>query len=489
MYYSIKFDQYKVMSFKNLYNQNKLYFLSFFSIFLCAIFSVGFFHPDEHYQLLEFANYKLGNIEGRQLPWEFHEKIRPTLQPILAFVTIKIFNLISFTSPFLIAFFLRLISSILSFYCLHKIFHFYSNEFKSEYLKKWFYLFTFFSWFLLFIGIRFSSENWSACIFTIGLIHFLSTKEEVTRKYLILGLFLGLAFLIRFQTAFFILGLSFWLLFVNQTKLKNCLFLILPFCFVVGMGILLDSWFYNSITITPFNYFYQNIVLNKAANFGVEPWWYYFKIAFEKGIPPISIIFILATIYFFIKNPKNPLTWISVPFILIHFMIGHKELRFLFPLFFFLPYFFIQTIDYLVQKNQVELHSKSKPAKWLRFLFVFNLIFYIIIIFRPMTTKVYLFDFLYNRSKNEKLIYFTDNNPFETIDFYKRNQLTIKKMDVNVDSNFITNNRGKLIITIPEKRDLFKKQKLIFQTYPDWLQLFNIGNWMGKSEQYFIYKI
>ena len=45
--------------------------------FLCAaFFSKGYFHADEHFQLLEFANYALENQENPI--WEYQEKIRPS---------------------------------------------------------------------------------------------------------------------------------------------------------------------------------------------------------------------------------------------------------------------------------------------------------------------------------------------------------------------------------------------------------------------------
>ncbi|MBK5097796.1 MAG: hypothetical protein JJE01_08435 [Gemmatimonadetes bacterium] len=36
-----------------------------------AYFSWGFHQFDEHFQILEFANYKLGNSPASDLPWEF----------------------------------------------------------------------------------------------------------------------------------------------------------------------------------------------------------------------------------------------------------------------------------------------------------------------------------------------------------------------------------------------------------------------------------
>ena len=120
------------MSFKKLYSQNKIYFISIISLIISSIFSVGFFHPDEHYQILEFANYKLGNISSDKLPWEFHEKIRPTIQPIIALSLIKFLKIFNIFSPFLATIILRLISSLLCFYTLKTLYNYYHNEFEDN---------------------------------------------------------------------------------------------------------------------------------------------------------------------------------------------------------------------------------------------------------------------------------------------------------------------------------------------------------------------
>lgn len=477
------------MSFKKLYTQNKIQIISIVSLIICSIFSVGFYHPDEHYQIIEFASYKLGHTNASQLPWEFHERIRPTLQPILTLLLIKFCHTIALFSPFIITIIFRLISSLLSFYTLNKLFNFYKKEFESSYISKWFKYFSYFSWFLVFIGVRYSSENWSACIFIIGILNFLSIEKKRSYNFIILGLFFGITFLFRFQSAFFIIGFVLWLIFIYKSNIKHILYLGLSFSLIFSLGIILDSWFYQSITITPYNYFHQNIILNKAANYGIEPWWFYLKSGFEKGIPPISILFIASTFIFFIKNSKNPLTWVSLPFILIHFLIGHKELRFLFPFFYFLPYFLIKSIDYIHLKKHLVLNQKSVLVKVMNFIMMLNLFIFVIVLFRPMTTKIYLYKSIYDQFENARKIYYTDNNPFEEISFYKRKKLHVLHTENKLDSTFFIKNRGEFIITIPEKKHLFKKEKLLFQTYPDWLYSFNIGNWIGKSEQYLIYKL
>jgi len=44
---------------------------------LMAWNSEGFYHYDEHYQIIEFAQYKAGKAVQDGLAWEFHEKVRP----------------------------------------------------------------------------------------------------------------------------------------------------------------------------------------------------------------------------------------------------------------------------------------------------------------------------------------------------------------------------------------------------------------------------
>lgn len=473
------------MSFKNLYLQNKIYFISILSLLISSIFSVGFFHPDEHYQILEFANYKLGNISSDRLPWEFHEKIRPTIQPIIALSLIKFLKIFNIFSPFLASIILRLISSLLCFYTLKTLYNYYHNEFEDNNYRKLFKNLSFLSWFLIFIGARYTSENWSACLIIIGFIHLLKNQSYITNHLFLSGVFLGLAFIFRFQSGFIILGIYLWLIFIQKTTFKKLFILSSAILTLIILGFIIDSWFYRCSTFTALNYL-MSFLSKNAPNFGKEPWWFFFKEAIEKGIPPLSIILVLTFLYFIFKNYKNPITWSILPFIIFHFFIDHKELRFLFPIFYFLPYIVsksILDISLIIStKKQIAL------KRIMQFLIVINLIVVLIISFRPMTTKMYLFQFLYSKFPSEKTIYYTDINPYEEISFYKKNKLkTVKIKYESIVKN--STYKGKMIITIPEKKHLFKHNKLLYQTYPKWMNVFNIRNWMGKSEQYLIYKI
>ena len=74
----------------------------------------GFLNADEHYQIIEFAQYKLGYQSASALAWEFQERMRPALQPWLAASIIRSCRAVGVASPFLIAFALRMLSTALN---------------------------------------------------------------------------------------------------------------------------------------------------------------------------------------------------------------------------------------------------------------------------------------------------------------------------------------------------------------------------------------
>src|SRR5450432_4506271 len=80
-----------------------------------AWFSVTFYFPDEHYQVLEFMSYKLGITPASELPWEFSAHVRPWFQPLLYFLIAKPLTLLGVKDMFVIAFVLRLATGL---FCL-----------------------------------------------------------------------------------------------------------------------------------------------------------------------------------------------------------------------------------------------------------------------------------------------------------------------------------------------------------------------------------
>ena len=165
-------------------------------LFTTAFFSTGYDFADEHFQILEIANYKAGNTTASSLPWEFHAQMRPGRQPAIAYAVIITCNLFNICNPFVISLFLRLLSAaliLLTIFLLTKAFISYSS---TQFSKTTLYLFSFFIWFLPYNFVRFSSENWSGLAFMLGLgVLFISLYSGyATEAYsLLFGEILGIS--------------------------------------------------------------------------------------------------------------------------------------------------------------------------------------------------------------------------------------------------------------------------------------------------------
>jgi hypothetical protein len=81
---------------------------------ITAWFSTGYLHGDEHYQILEFAGSIAGWNRPEDLAWEHAARIRPALQPILAYLFLSGAEWSGLSDPFVQAFLLRAISGLLA---------------------------------------------------------------------------------------------------------------------------------------------------------------------------------------------------------------------------------------------------------------------------------------------------------------------------------------------------------------------------------------
>jgi len=294
--------------------------------------SSGYNNADEHYQIIEFARYKLGNAEPADLAWEYKEKIRAGIQPALCYALFKVTGMFGINDPYVLAFILRAFTGLVALVVISRFIiscrHLVLLENKIIFL-----LLSFFLWFLPYINVRFSSEAWSGIIFLASLSLVMDIEKYKKGSYytILLGMGLGAAILFRYQTGVLAVGLLGWLLVIAKIGMKRLAVVCLSIVAVLGIGILIDKWLYGEYCLTIYNYFYVNIVKDVASQYGVSPW---YEILFYLIKSPGAFgIFIFAsyTIIIVVK-PKHLLVWVTLPFLIIHAIIAHKELRFLYPI-------------------------------------------------------------------------------------------------------------------------------------------------------------
>lgn len=327
-------------------------------IYLVTAFnSLGFYHADEQYQIIEFAGVKLGTHQPNELAWEFKSQIRPSLQPVMCFIFLKILTVFKINDPYLQAFLIRLISALLSVTVITFFIQNTKDFIANKSTKTAYYLLSFFLWFTPLISVRFSSETWSGLSFMLALIVFLKNSEHKLAPFKI-GTLLGLSFLFRFQIAFAILGFALWLIVVNRSQLTYLIKISVAFIILVFLGFLLDNWFYGEVVFTPWNYFYTNIIEGAASNFGTSPWYYYYTKILRLPTYFIGLPIILSFLIILLKKPKHYILWIVLPFLIGHSLISHKEERFLFPMIYFIPLILIEGYILLTNLIKKQIHQR-----------------------------------------------------------------------------------------------------------------------------------
>lgn len=474
---------------------------------LAAVNSVGFHHLDEHYQILEFAGLKTGLNQPSDLPWEFGARVRPTVQPAIAYVLIEASEFAGISDPFDQAMVTRFLSAILSLFCMYMLVITFIDEIKTDKLKRWFIFLSFFLWFLTYMQVRFSSEGWSGSFFFIAFaLLFLpgKVKHNFTNTSLI-GLLFGFAFLFRYQVGIMIFFLALWLLFIKKEKFTTIAGLSGGIAAAILVGILIDKWFYGEWVLTAWNYLDFNIIKGRASQFGTHPWFFYLKEAFREGIPPFSIIMIASFLFFFNYKPKSVFTWILLPFLLVHFLIGHKELRFLFPIANIIPLIFVITVQDLEKDKFRNIGSKfqGKHWKWFVNLFVvINIIYLVNVCFRPADYFVPMYRFIFENYKTQKtVLMYEGKDPYargpEIANFYmSKNLSTLKISGENDIKNAIKYYGNEKVLYLSDRFLLDNKlksddlkYKKVYQNLPEWIESFNYNHWLERTTIFTVYDV
>ncbi|MCW3124436.1 MAG: hypothetical protein JWO03_94, partial [Bacteroidetes bacterium] len=379
--------------------------------------SAIYLHPDEYYQIVEFASYKMHITAPDQMAWEFGEKIRPAFQPLICYSLLKTFNAFHITDHYTQLYLLRVLSALLSLFSI-TLFCVSSLTFISEKYRKVYIAASFLFWYPYTYGVHFSSETWSGCLILIAVsvtvLFYMREKKKPLLFFSILGLLLSTAFLIRFQTAFISLGILGWLFFEKKER-TNLLAVISAGILMLVAGTVIDHWFYGEWVCVPWRYF-DSAFIHKYTEFGSKPFYFYPLFISLMLTPPIGLLIIISVVICFYTHPRTIYTWALLPFLLFHTLIGHKELRFMYPIISFFPLVVVLAYQGLRGKGVTIPGWILTTAKG--FIVVFNILCLVIFVLYAdrflFDSKIFLSK-LHEISKEKKVIvYYTDinNSPY-----------------------------------------------------------------------------
>jgi len=298
---------------------------------ITAWFSDLFYFPDEHFQVLEFMAHKMGVTQASALPWEFQQRIRPWFQPAVYYAIAQPLRSLGIADLFTLSFILRLLTGLFSLAALAAFARALLPTLNSDDEKRFSLRYLPLFGFLPYLFVRTSSETFSAALIAFAVAAVLNDRSP--RRMMLAGLLCGLAFEARYQTALMGLGLFAWAAIICRARLHPLVAFIFGGLVALGVGGLCDRWGYGAWVFPPFDYFNVNIMQGVAAKtFGREPVFAYLYLLPATAFFAITLVVMFAMFAMWVRNPSHAVTWASLPFVLLHVLVAHKEARFLFPL-------------------------------------------------------------------------------------------------------------------------------------------------------------
>ncbi len=477
----------------NISVKQVIYFGFFFHL-ITAIYSIGYHQVDEQFQIFEFAAYKLGLNNAVSLPWEFRAQMRSGLQPLIVFIISKLFYAINIENPFFISAFIRIVASLFSFFVTIRFIRMLEKQVLNQRFKILFWFLSLLLWCVPYLHARFSSENFSITLFIFGLT-LLFEENEITKNVwwqLLAGLLFGFSFVVRFHLLFCLVGLFIYLIISNQRKINYFISIASGFLLAIAIGLIIDYWLYGSWVFSSWNYLYQNLFLHKADNFGTSPFYFYFIESFVQLIPPFSLLFLVSVVWFWLKHKSHLITLITVPYIMAHLFVGHKEIRFLFPMIIFLPFILILFLQSL--RKEKTTFYKIVFSKTLKVsMLVVNSILLIFLCFKPADEGTLMYKKIYDYVKGEKAVLFYEQdspyNNVEGLNYFKSQQIQVVNLADSVSK--IGANNYFFSYKFNEQNILVKNNLVfvkVYSNFPDWIVKFNFNGWLQRASSYSLYK-
>jgi GPI mannosyltransferase 3 len=336
-------------------SQRRALAVTLLAMCVTAWFSIGYFAIDEYFQVLEPVRFALGQSESFTLPWEIRERLRPMLQPFLYFAIAKTLGL---RDPFVIGFASRLATGLacvgaLALYLRTTLPWFQDEDEKRIHLRV-----ATLTGFLPYLFVRTSSETFSLAAATAAFALLLEGSTPpafaivaAPRRLVLAGLLFGVAFEARYHTAFITLAMLVWMRIVARAPWRSLAFVASGGLVALFCGALADRWGYGEWTFPAWRYFQANILEGAAAYFGSDPPFAFFWMLPANVFLPIVVALLALAVVAWWRERRHPLTWATLPFFLVHNLIGHKEERFVFPI-------------ALLATGLVTLALRSSPRLW-----------------------------------------------------------------------------------------------------------------------------
>jgi hypothetical protein len=308
-----------------------------------AVFSTGYHHADEYFQVIEFASAKRGLGLPSELAWESAARARSWLQPAMYVGIAKLAMAFDVQRPLTLLLVFRLVTGLVSWCSLWLLIAVGRRWLAGEGERRALYWVAALFCLLPYLGVRTSSETLSAAALCIGiaLLEWRSERTSPPSQFglaVLAGVAFGLCFEFRFSTAAMAAGAALCHLRPAPQRLSLFAGLTLGGLSALALGLWVDRWGYGETALPVLSYLHQNFVVGQAAKFGVAPFFAYLYIPLLTPLAPLMALMVPATLIAWWRRPGHVVVWATLPYVAMLSLTAHKESRFPFPLAPLLPF-------------------------------------------------------------------------------------------------------------------------------------------------------
>ncbi len=302
-------------------------FFYYLLLVLMAIMGVGWLQADEHFRVLEPAHQIVYGYST--LPWEFNLDF-PIVSWFLGLIYsvplyfIQMLHFSGLTEAALLRCFTALVC-ISRLPAMRLIF----KELRpaGANISRWTLVYAFCP-FVPMLFVRSNQENWAATALIWALLFALKSAQKAHFAFFS-GIFIALTFCFRFQVGFSAAGLGIYLLF--NRPLKTTFFAAIGLIIGFMPMAITDFYAHGTPFLPAINYLKYALGGEEDGKvWGTDSWTFYVGNFFSNWYPPYSPLLLIALIFGFLNSAI--LSSIALPFALVHFAIGHKEVRYFSPM-------------------------------------------------------------------------------------------------------------------------------------------------------------
>ena len=491
---------------------------------LAAVIAVGYIHPDQHFQTLEFAHVKTSPGNENLMVWEYRSKIRPWTQPYIYIAVISGLKAIGVDNPFVHDAVIRLATGLAGMTALLLFCISISNWLPHAAQKRWLAILFGLFWLFPYNFTRTSSEALTSIFLLLALAALVLLRKgphedplsqsgagpfsgpiQFSLSGLMLsGFCMGLMFNVRYQMGIVIVAFVLWMLIVHKTSIRQLGLFCVVIVATVALGVLLDSKGYGAFEFVPWNYLRVNLLEGRAAEFGTDPWYFYIL---SMLVWPVGPVLLAAAVLFWFKYPKNVITWMTLLFVVVHTALSHKETRFLIPI---TPLILAGLIFVFPEKWFLKSASGNpfkEHSQWVRWAFYFfvasNLVALTAASVRLPRPAIATHQFIHRIEPDHYEFYSLGATPYRLyqtggprFEFYAPGKVTHHRLGSPSELLFVLEKKSPIYFYHPnhklpdssEFNPIREHCQLLHRSFDPALNDWNFGDWMARVRTASIYR-